>query len=261
MEKRFIKNRKGLSLAVIIEPSAQKKGLVFVMHGLGGFKEQPHILAFASAFTEQGFNVVRFDTTNTIGESEGRYEDATITNYHEDLEDVISWASGQEWYQEPFVLVGHSLGGISTALYAEQHPEKVLGLAPISPVVAGKMTLEAHVREDPAYLKNWEESGWLIRESTSKPGVMKKLPWSHVQDRLRYDLLPDASRLSMPVLLVVGEDDSSTPPDHVRLLYDAIPGEQKEMHIIRNAPHTFRAPSHLEEIKRLLARWIGTLHA
>ena len=42
-----------------------------------------------------------------------------------------------KWYGEPFVLVGHSLGGISTALFAENYPDKVKALAPISTVVSG----------------------------------------------------------------------------------------------------------------------------
>ena len=117
MKKTFIKNRKGENVSVLVEKSENQKGLAFIMHGLGGFKEQDHIAAFANAFKEKGFTVVRFDTTNTLGESGGKYEDATITNYYEDLEDVVIWAQEQEWYQEPFALSGHSLGGICTLLY------------------------------------------------------------------------------------------------------------------------------------------------
>jgi hypothetical protein len=35
---------------------------------------------------------VLFDTTHSFGESGGNYEDATTTQYYQDLEDVISWA-------------------------------------------------------------------------------------------------------------------------------------------------------------------------
>src|SRR3989338_5280761 len=125
MPKEFIKNRKGQKIAVLVERPENLKGLAFVMHGLGGFKEQPHIRAIAEAFLESGYTVIRFDTTNTFGESEGNYEDATTTNYYEDLEDVIEWSKNQLWYKEPFALGGHNLGGICSALYAEKYPEKV----------------------------------------------------------------------------------------------------------------------------------------
>src|SRR4029077_19886608 len=106
---------------------------------------------------EKGFTVVLFDTTNTFGESEGSYEDATTTNYYENLEDMIEWSRGQSWFQTPFVISGHSLGGICSILYAEKHPQNVLAIASISPVVSGKLTLEAHERHDPEYVSRWKE--------------------------------------------------------------------------------------------------------
>ncbi|MDD2225408.1 MAG: hypothetical protein PHP97_04600, partial [Candidatus Shapirobacteria bacterium] len=92
MGKIYIKNRKNQKISVLIEIIANNKDLVFITHGLGGSKNQPIIEYFAKAFVACDYNIVRFDATNTYGESEGRYEDATTTNYYEDLEDVIFWA-------------------------------------------------------------------------------------------------------------------------------------------------------------------------
>lgn len=255
MEKLFIKNRRRQKISLIIKINKDQNGLAFVMHGLGGFKEQDQIIAFADAFRERGFSVIRFDATNTLGESDGKYEDATVTNYYEDLEDVIKWTQGQKWYQWPFVLAGHSLGGICISLYAEKYPKKVLALAPISTVISGKLSIEAHKRYKSEDFTEWEKTGWREEESRSKPGVMKRLPFSHIYNRLKYDLLPDVSKLTMPVLLIVGENDTLTPPDHMQILFEALPG-LKEYYIIKNAPHTFRDKKHLEEIKILFLRWI-----
>jgi len=251
-EKIFIKNRKGQKIAVLIEKPKNPKGLAFVMHGLGGFKEQPHIETFARTFFDNDYTSVRFDTTNTLGESDGDYENATLTNYYGDLEDVISWAEAQDWYQEPFILAGHSLGGICSALYAQKYPQKVKALAPVSSVVSGKLSLQA---ED---TKDWQEKGWREDESRSKPGVMKRLPWSHMEDRLKYDLLPDTNKLTMLILLIVGEVDNTTPLAHQQLLYEKLPGK-KEIYIIKGAPHTFREKKHLDEIHQIFDRWIKSL--
>lgn len=252
MEKLKIKNRKNQNVVVVIEKPQNLKGLAFVMHGLSGFKEQPHIVAFAEAFKEKGFTVVRFDTTNTFGESDGKYEDATTTNYYEDLEDVISWAKTQPWYIEPFYLAGHSLGGISIILYAEKNLTEVKGLAPISTVVSGKLSAEAHGEK---YIKDWEKTGWKEEVSNSLPGLIKKLKWSHMVDRLKHDVLPEAHKLTMPVILIVGEQDESTPSTQQQILYKKLSGD-KELHIIKDAPHTFREKSQLDEIKKLLSDWI-----
>ena len=253
MQKQFIKNRKEQKISVWVEGEEKSTPLAFVMHGLGGWKDQPHIKAFAQAFLDSGFTVVRFDTTNTYGESDGNYEDATVTTYYKDLEDVISWASKEKWYREPFWLAGHSLGGISTILYAEKHPEKVAGLAPISTVVSGKLSMETEKHKKIA--AEWEKTGWRIEESQTTPGRTRRLKWSHMEDRLKYDVLPWANKLTMPTLLIVGEYDDGTPPRHQQLLFDALPGP-KEMHIIKGAPHTFREQKHLEEVKALLDKWI-----
>ena len=253
MQKLFIQNRKGQKLSVIVEGEEKAGPLAFVMHGLGGWKEQPHIQVFAEAFLNNGFTVVRFDTANTFGESDGKYEDATTTNYYEDLKDVISWASKEAWYREPFWLAGHSLGGICTALYAEKNPEKVAGVAPISTVVSGKLSAETEKHK--GVMEEWERTGWRETASETVPGRIKRLKWSHMVDRLKYNLLPEAQKLTMPVLLIVGEYDDSTPPEHQKLLLDPLPG-QKEMHIIKGAKHTFIEPQHLAEIKGLFDRWI-----
>lgn len=254
-EELFIKNRHDKKIAVVVKQNSNHKGLVFVMHGLGGFKEQPHIKTFAQAFFDNDFNVVLFDTTNTFGESDGNYEDATTTNYYEDLEDVINWSKKQIWYQEPFWLAGHSLGGISTVLYAEKYPEKVKGLAPISTVVSGKLSLQTLQYKDNDVLERWKKTGIKEAPSGSTPGLMKRLKWSHVEDRARYDILPEVNKLTMPVLMIVGERDNSTPKEHQQILFAKLPGK-KEFHIIKNAPHTFRDPDHLNEIKDIFNKWI-----
>jgi alpha-beta hydrolase superfamily lysophospholipase len=255
MEKKYIRNRKGQGVVVLVEKSEDQKGLAFIMHGLGGFKEQPHIKAMAEAFQELQYTVVRFDTANTAGESEGRYEDATVTGYLHDLEDVIAWAAKKSWYEEPFCLAGHSLGSFCVGLFAQRHQEKVKALIPCATVVSGRLTNELYSLKE---LKEWEQTGWQIRKSTTRPGVVKRLPWSHIVDRLQYDLLEGADMLTMPVLLIVGEEDTRTPPTHQALLYNALPG-RKLMHIVKGARHGFYEPEQREELKNTCSQWIKTL--
>jgi pimeloyl-ACP methyl ester carboxylesterase len=225
-----------------------------LLHGLGGFKEQVYIEAWAAALVESGYVAVRFDTTNTFGESDGAYEEATVTNYSQDLEDVIAWSKTQAWYQEPFVLIGHSLGGLSSILYAQKFPREVLGLAPISTVVSGKLSIAA--AKEAADV--WQKSGWRIQESASRPGVTKRLPWSHMEDRLLYDVLPKAGVLTMPVLLMVGDQDTTTPVEHQELFAESLPVKTKVFYI-EGAPHTFRTPGHTQETKNILLNWLRQL--
>ncbi len=250
--KEIIKNRKGQRIIVLIEEAPSQKGLAFVMHGLGGFKEQSHLQVMADAFKEKAYTVIRFDTTNAFGESDGDYKNATVTNYYEDLEDVISWAKSQKWYQEPFYLAGHSLGSICIALYAEKNPEEIKALAPISTGISGKLSCESEAA------KKWKRTGWRVEESSTRPGLIKKLPWSHMEDRIKYNLLDKVDKLIMPVLMIVGENDKSAPPKHQKILFDKLSGK-KEFHIIKGAPHTFKEEKHLKKIKKIFLKWIDSL--
>lgn len=252
--KTFIKNRDGNEVCVVVENGDNPGKLAFVMHGLGGSKEQPHIRAMVEAFLENGYTVVTWDAVHTFGESRGGlYEDATITNYYADLEDVIDWAKEQEWYVEPFVLCGHSLGGISTALFAEKYSEKVKALAPLSTVVSGKLSLETKADD----LESWKRDG--IRVTMSHDGTKeKRLKWSHMENRLKYDLLENVDKLTMPVLLIVGEKDDPTPPEHQQILFEKLPGK-KELHTVKGALHSFYEPHEQQEVKQLVKSWIESL--
>lgn len=156
MEKIFIKNRKNQNVSVIVEKAINQSGLAFVMHGLGDSKDSEHIRTFATCFLDNNYTVVSFDTTNTFGESDGVFEDANITNYYEDFEDVISWTEKQDFFQKPFILCGHSLGAICSAFYAENNPEKIKALAPFSTVINAELSKQNYSNEE---LADWEKTG------------------------------------------------------------------------------------------------------
>jgi len=80
-----------------------------------------------------------------------------------------------------------------------------------------------------------------------------------MENSLKYDILPEAYRLTMPVLLIVGDKDEITPLAHQKILYDKLPGK-KELHIIKGVPHTFRDKEHLREIKDIFLNWIESLN-
>ena len=250
--KTFIKNRNWENVSVLVEKSENQKWLVFVMHWLGWFKEVPMIRAFIKPFLDNDFTVVSFDTTNSIWESDWKYENATTTNYYNDLEDVISWASSLEFYEEKFFLVWHSLWWISTALYAQKFPEKIKALAPLSSVITGQLSID---EEDKNIIKNWKETGWNIKESKSRPWFIKKLKWNHMEDRLKYSLFDKVDKLTMPILLIVWEKDTVTPYKHQKLFFDRL-SWKKQLYTIKNAGHSFVKKQEFKEIYSILDKWI-----
>lgn len=253
MEKIFIENKHGEKIAVLVDKVAEPVGLAFIAHGLGDSKDSLHVQKITETLLANNYNVVRFDARNTFGESDGKFEDATVTSYLEDLETVIAWAKKQKFYFAPFVLCGHSIGAMTTVLYAEKNPQEVKALAPFSVVVNADLSKEQYTAEE---LKDWEQSGWLTEDWGWSEIHLKYAYW---QSKMNYNLLKEVDKLVMPALLVVGEHDHCTFPKHQQILFDHLPGK-KELHIIKDAPHTLRDERHLLELQSILDKWLKSLN-
>ena len=252
MENLFIKNRKGLKMAVVVDESENPKGLVFLMHGFLGFKEQPVVLEAEKIFKENNFTTVSFDATNSLGKSDGKMEDGTMTGYFEDLEDVINWAKSQKFYSEPFFLVGHSLGGYCVANYAVKN-KNVKSLVLLCPVVSGELFQQTNDIKE--ILGEWKETGMRVWNSRRNPGVIKKSSYRFIEDGVNHDLLKTAQDIECPVLMIGGDVDEVIPSEHQKMLFDKIEG-RKEMHIIKNGDHVLESQENLEEIRNIINNWI-----
>lgn len=254
MKTRF-KNRNGLKITVRVDGDLSSDKLVFITHGLSGSKDQPHIEGMRNAFKDAGYSVVSFDTTNSFGESEGDSINATVSSYISDLEDVVAWSEKQTWYKEPFVLAGHSLGGISSLVFTSRYPDKVKALFPMSTVVSGKLWLETWDKEE---LKIWKNEGYFLKESKSMPGKRGRIGYGLAEDMLNYDALEIASGIKCAVLLVVGADDSGTTPKMHQLLFEKL-GGKKELHIIKGMEHTPKNDEEINEMKKLVKQWLAKI--
>jgi pimeloyl-ACP methyl ester carboxylesterase len=258
-EKTTIKNRRGFKLVIQVDLPDNPTNSVFIAHGQRGFKEQKHIQAFADAFLENNFRVVRFDATHSLGESEGEVIDVTYDSYIEDLEDVINWAKTQGWFQEPFALCGHSMGAQSVAWYAEYHPKEVNLLAPIAPVVNYDLYIQTL---EPEHKKDWQEVGYDEAESKSRPGVITRVGWQVNESLKKYDLLPNANNLIMPILVIVGEFDSPCPVEHQEIFLKAIPGNNKTLIKVAGVDHNFRTlggEQKNEIVKDDISNWLKSV--
>jgi len=145
---------------------------------------------------------------------------------------------------------------MTTLLFSEKHPKQIKAIDPISTSISGKLTIDRYKNQK--IYSGWKKTGYQIAYSGTKPGLIKKLKWDYLIDVKKYDVLKNAPKLKMPVLLITGSKDISCPPKHQRLLYKKLPGP-KEFHIIKNAPHTFRKKKHLQEIKKIMKDWIKKL--
>ena len=80
--------------------------LVVIGHGVTGNKDRPFVMTLADGLAEEGFATLRMSFTGN-GDSEGTFQDCTITKEVEDLGSVLDVvAAGRQ-----IVYAGHSMGG------------------------------------------------------------------------------------------------------------------------------------------------------
>lgn len=257
MKKITLTNRRGLKIVGNLEmPQGEIKGTCIVQHGYSSNKESGSIQKPREAFLDNGFITFNFDTTNSYGESGGDFQNSTLGSHTEDLEDVAKWVQEQDWFQKPLALAGHSMGGYAVAKYAEDHPEDVDILVPLAPVVSGIHSHETHEENDPGSLEEWRQKGYKEKPG-NKPGEIKSMPWTMMEERLNHDLLPNAKNITMPTLIVVGSEDRSCREQDVRLLYEALPENEKNQYsVIEGAPHSYKTKEHQKQLYNFVDAWL-----
>ena len=251
-----VQNRYGLNIVVSVDTINHSRGLFFVAHGFGGSKEDDNILSLAKTFNNNRYSTIRFDATNSNGQSDGNLTYANPSGYRDDLFDIIIWAKTQEWYQEPFYLCGYSLGALSSAVYAEQHPEEIKGLVLISPLVAGQLhIMDVYERDIEKWKQVWLQLNKLYSKNPNDISILRWFPI--ILDLMRFDLTQSAEQLTMPVLIVVGQEDLLAPPEHQQKLKQTINGDV-ELVIIEYGDHFFKSGGHLEDLIEKVGSWLKT---
>lgn len=248
-------SRHGKKIVVLYSEhiGVKSRGVAFIAHGLAGSKDQTLITTVSDVLVKAGYLTVRWDMRNTVGESEGSISRASAKSYFNDLEDVVKWASQQSWYQDPIILVGHSLGALVATIYAEQNPNAIKALIPISSVTSGKLVIFNALR--PVSFYKWHRGYTDLKKAEPKA----KIKFSFALKLLKYDTRTLSTNLTMPVLMIVGKNDKSTPVNHQKKLFKLVPSSDKSLEIIPGADHRFTAPNKTEELGRVIYEWVSEL--
>lgn len=129
-----IKNRAGHTLAVHIDfPTQGLRGCAVFAHCFTCGKDLRSARLMAQALTQEGIAVARFDFTG-LGRSEGEFAD---TSFSSNVSDLIDVANGlPDAIPQPFLLMGHSLGGAAVLAAAHQLPSVKAVVTVAAPSVA-----------------------------------------------------------------------------------------------------------------------------
>ena len=250
-----IKNRHNLKLAALLMTAkphqgqsgsgSHKSALIIVCHGFTGSKEgSGQAVAMGNELASLGFSTLLFDFAG-CGESEGNWEDLTLTGQIEDLGSVVEWSRLQCFKR--IILTGRSFGGSTIIGYTAR--DKNIDAVCTWAAVARPDQLFSH------FIKGRETGAsdeLLIIESDEAP---LKLRRAFFIDLARHDLPGCAAAISPRKLLVIhGSADQSVPCADAELIYQSA-AEPKKLVIIDGADHRFS--NHTSEVWAVFFDWLA----
>lgn len=238
-----------LSTSVFINPSGERLDssfqansrrdmLVILGHGVTGNKDRPLLVALAEGLNARGWPCMRISFSGN-GESEGRFEDATIPKEIEDLKAVLD--SIPDWVSVTYI--GHSMGaavGVTTAA-SDLRIQLLVSLAGMTHPAA------FYEREfgslQPGVDCMWEEPDCPISETFAES--MKDLP----------SVLPAAAKVTQPWLLIHGVEDDVVPIQDSRDAHEVAVCSKKLVEI-PGVGHSFDETSYPQVIEEVDA-WLS----
>lgn len=229
----------GFNLAATITRPAKAEGLppALVLIGGSGAADRDETIAgipvfghFARDLAAAGFVVVRYDRRG-VGQSGGRAEAATLSDYAEDARAVLRWLDKRKDVDKKRMgLVGYGEGAAVAMLAAARERNRVSALALLAGIstTGSAVVLEQQQHAlDRMQLSDAERAEKLALQVKVNNAVIKGAGWEGVPDALRKAadtpwfqsyLAFDAARtmrdLRQPLLVVHGELDTDVPPSH-----------------------------------------------
>jgi pimeloyl-ACP methyl ester carboxylesterase len=210
---------------------------------LGGFHSdmngtKAEVLSEQAQATGGGY--VRFDYFGH-GESEGRFQDGTISRWRDDALAVID-----DLTDGPLVLVGSSMGGWLACLAAIARPDRVKALVLIAPAPDFTEKLMEPELSDEAKAAIARDGFW-IRPSAYDDGgyaITRKL----LEDGARWSILPGPVPIDVPVRVLQGGDDPDVPWTHALELANALNSHDVVFTLIKDGDHRLSRPQDLERL-------------
>jgi uncharacterized protein len=252
-EKIFIKNSKGLKLASVIRYPDKEKAYpaIIILHGFNGHKKETHLEELAKTSAQSGFVSIRFDCSGS-GESEGRFGiDYHMSNYLKDIKCVYEYLKGLDFVDKSKInILGHSMGGMLSVIFASRHPRIRTCVAISSPT---KVMRSNWIKSGLNFMRNKAKN---VVKNISKNKRRINVPFSFLADSMKFNTLHFMPDLQCPFLAVLGLADDIVSPGDTRRIFQ-IANHPKELVEIEGAGHDYhKYPEFVETINEKILDFI-----
>lgn len=233
--------------------NAQYHKLAFIQHGLASNMDHQAVQAAKRAFLAHHYVVITFDARHSLGNSDNNVMAVSLDSFEEDLKTVIAWAEKQPYYQEPFALAGHSLGGAAVLQYSAKNPEKVGILIPITPVISGKLWEKSCMENMQDFCLKWKADGFYTYQD-SKNHKIAMIPYNVVRKTANYDANDLTPTITANTLIIAAENDVVIATDDIQTVNNKI----KNGHTVTifASGHNFETPQNQSDLYNVIDNFL-----
>lgn len=249
-EKVYFKTTNNINLCGVLSNPTEDGNvdvpIVILCHGFATDKGGFTITALEKFLTGSGIATFKFDFFGH-GESEGKFEDVTITQEKEDILEAVRFLSTLGY--EKMALYGASSGG-GAAIMAAEKLSDLFALVLKAPAV-DHLELEVLDRKNEG-IEKWKKDGFVDYERGS--GQKFKLNYTFFEDlenNIGYEV---AREILAPTLIVHGDNDEDVPVSQSIRLSQEI--ADCDLEILEGADHKFSDPEQFREMVKIISDFI-----
>jgi pimeloyl-ACP methyl ester carboxylesterase len=246
-KKLYFLNKKGNKICGVLEEGADNNSpVVLFCHGFHSTKDNSTNVKLQELLKEQNIASFRFDFFGH-GESEGKFEDITISEAVDDALCAIDFL--KELGYSKIGIIGSSFGGITALLAAAKSKEIIfLGLkCPATNFL--EIELMHRSKEN---LEKWKKRGYSYY--TNNEGESYRLKYKFFKDLKKNNGFTVADKIKIPTLIVHGDVDETVPIRQSQHIYKLIPNCKLE--IIPGADHRFSRPINFDKMIEILYQFV-----
>lgn len=252
-----------------VAEGARQRGMVLVVHGLG--EHAGRYDHCAQRFNAWGFAVRGYDQYGH-GESGGpRGGLTTLHRLVDDLADIAHSTRARLAPGQPLVVLGHSLGGLVAAAFAQAHPDALDALVLSSPAFATRATalqrilLRTLPRIAPDLrVGNGLDTRWLSHDPAVEAAYRSDpLVHDRISARLAQFItaggarvVAEAAHWRVPTLLLYAGDDRLVDPAGSRAFAAAAPSDVVSSRCFEHAYHEILNEADAQPVFDALREWL-----
>lgn len=247
-EKIFFKNSSGNNLAGMLSnpPDSKDKPIFILCHGFATSKDSYSIVKLQQLLNQNNISTFRFDFFGH-GESEGKFEDITVSEGVDDALQAIHYLKKQGYSK--IGLFGSSFGGIVSTMTASK--SKDLYLLVLKSPVSNFLERDFQVKTEKE-LKDWKSNGFTYY--VAGKGQKFKLNYTFFEDYKNNDGYQAAPKIKIPTLIVHGDKDDIVPVEQSKKIASLI--KNCTLKIISGADHRYSQPDHFDLMLNLILQFV-----